>query len=97
LTLLRLLLHLKEEKKQKSKRITSLPGYGCTGGFSAVYLWCSRLSEGLEEMGQSMKGFLSKCTTNRFAAVLTGSRSYNLPGIVIRHHHYGDCNEVLES
>jgi len=29
----------------------------------------TRLSEGLEEMGQSMKGFLKK-TTNRFAAVL---------------------------
>jgi len=56
LTLLRLLLHLKEEKRSRRARSHNFfaMAMGCTGGFSAVYLWCYRLSEGLEEMGQSL-------------------------------------------
>lgn len=47
---------------------------GALAGLVLFIFGVTRLSEGLEEMGtERMKGFLSKCTTNRFAAVLTGA------------------------
>lgn len=47
---------------------------GALAGLVLFIYGVTRLSEGLEEMGtERMKGFLSKCTTNRFAAVLTGA------------------------
>jgi phosphate:Na+ symporter len=47
---------------------------GALAGLVLFIYGVTRLSEGLEEMGTDrMKGFLSKCTTNRFAGVLTGT------------------------
>jgi phosphate:Na+ symporter len=47
---------------------------GALAGLVLFIYGVTRLSEGLEEMGtERMKGFLSKCTTNRFAGVLTGA------------------------
>lgn len=47
---------------------------GALAGLVLFIYGVTRLSEGLEEMGTDrMKGFLSKCTTNRFAGVLTGA------------------------
>lgn len=47
---------------------------GALAGLVLFIFGVTRLSEGLEEIGTDrMKGFLSKCTTNRFAAVLTGA------------------------
>lgn len=47
---------------------------GALAGLVLFIYGVTRLSEGLEEIGTDrMKGFLSKCTTNRFAAVLTGA------------------------
>lgn len=47
---------------------------GALAGLVLFIFGVTRLSEGLEEMGtERMKGFLSKCTTNRFAGVLTGA------------------------
>lgn len=46
---------------------------GALAGLVLFIYGVTRLSEGLEEMGtERMKTFLSKCTTNRFAGVLTG-------------------------
>lgn len=47
---------------------------GALAGLVLFIYGVTRLSEGLEEIGtERMKGFLSKCTTNRFAGVLTGA------------------------
>ncbi|MUH00950.1 Na/Pi cotransporter family protein [Scytonema sp. UIC 10036] len=47
---------------------------GALAGLVLFIYGVTRLSEGLEEIGTDrMKGFLSKCTTNRFAGVLTGA------------------------
>lgn len=47
---------------------------GALAGLVLFIYGVTRLSEGLEETGtERMKGFLSKCTTNRFAGVLTGT------------------------
>ncbi|KYC43736.1 Na/Pi-cotransporter [Scytonema hofmannii PCC 7110] len=47
---------------------------GALAGLVLFIYGVTRLSEGLEEIGTDrMKGFLSKCTTNRFAAILTGA------------------------
>ncbi|WP_445214783.1 Na/Pi cotransporter family protein [Brasilonema sp. UFV-L1] len=47
---------------------------GALAGLVLFIYGVTRLSEGLEEIGtERMKSFLSKCTTNRFAAVLTGA------------------------
>lgn len=47
---------------------------GALAGLVLFIFGVTRLSEGLEEMGtERMKSFLSKCTTNRFAGVLTGA------------------------
>ncbi|NJR74054.1 MAG: Na/Pi cotransporter family protein [Scytonema sp. CRU_2_7] len=47
---------------------------GALAGLVLFIYGVTRLSEGLEEIGtERMKNFLSKCTTNRFAAVLTGA------------------------
>jgi phosphate:Na+ symporter len=47
---------------------------GALAGLVLFIFGVTRLSEGLEELGTNrMKNFLSKCTTNRFAAVLTGA------------------------
>jgi phosphate:Na+ symporter len=47
---------------------------GALAGLVLFIYGVTRLSEGLEDMGtERMKGFLSKCTTNRFAGVLTGA------------------------
>lgn len=47
---------------------------GALAGLVLFIYGVTRLSEGLEDMGtERMKQFLSKCTTNRFAGVLTGA------------------------
>jgi phosphate:Na+ symporter len=47
---------------------------GALAGLVLFIFGVTRLSEGLEDIGtERMKNFLSKCTTNRFAAVLTGA------------------------
>jgi phosphate:Na+ symporter len=47
---------------------------GALAGLVLFIFGVTRLSEGLEDLGtERMKNFLSKCTTNRFAAVLTGA------------------------
>lgn len=47
---------------------------GALAGLVLFIFGVTRLSEGLEDLGTDrMKNFLSKCTTNRFAAVLTGA------------------------
>lgn len=47
---------------------------GALAGLVLFIYGVTRLSEGLEDMGtERMKSFLSKCTTNRFAGVLTGA------------------------
>lgn len=47
---------------------------GALAGLVLFIFGVTRLSEGLEDLGtERMKNFLSKCTTNRFAGVLTGA------------------------
>jgi phosphate:Na+ symporter len=47
---------------------------GALAGLVLFIYGVTRLSEGLEDMGtERMKDFLSKCTTNRFAGVVTGA------------------------
>ncbi len=47
---------------------------GALAGLVLFIYGVTRLSQGLEDMGtERMKGFLSKCTTNRFAGVVTGA------------------------
>ena len=47
---------------------------GALAGLVLFIYGVTRLSEGLEEVGtERMRSFLGKCTTNRFAAVLTGA------------------------
>jgi phosphate:Na+ symporter len=47
---------------------------GALAGLVLFIFGVTRLSEGLEDLGtERMKSFLSKCTTNRFAAILTGA------------------------
>jgi phosphate:Na+ symporter len=47
---------------------------GALAGLVLFIYGVTRLSEGLEDMGtERMRGFLSKCTTNRFAGVVTGA------------------------
>lgn len=47
---------------------------GALAGLVLFIYGVTRLSEGLEELGTDrMKSFLGKCTTNRFAAILTGT------------------------
>lgn len=47
---------------------------GALAGLVLFIYGVTRLAEGLEDMGtERMKEFLSKCTTNRFAGVLTGT------------------------
>jgi phosphate:Na+ symporter len=47
---------------------------GALAGLVLFIFGVTRLSEGLEDLGTDrMKNFLSKCTTNRFAAILTGA------------------------
>ncbi len=47
---------------------------GALAGLVLFIYGVTRLSEGLEDLGtERMKNFLSKCTTNRFAGVLTGT------------------------
>jgi len=47
---------------------------GALAGLVLFIFGVTRLSEGLEDLGtERMKNLLSKCTTNRFAAVLTGT------------------------
>ncbi|NJN86045.1 MAG: Na/Pi cotransporter family protein [Leptolyngbyaceae cyanobacterium SL_7_1] len=47
---------------------------GALAGLVLFIFGVTRLSEGLEDLGtERMKNFLGKCTTNRFAAVLTGA------------------------
>jgi phosphate:Na+ symporter len=49
-------------------------GMGALAGLVLFIYGVTRLSEGLEDMGtERMRGFLSKCTTNRFAGVVTGA------------------------
>lgn len=49
-------------------------GMGALAGLVLFIYGVTRLSEGLEDMGtERMRGFLSKCTTNRFAGVATGA------------------------
>jgi phosphate:Na+ symporter len=47
---------------------------GALAGLVLFIYGVTRLSEGLEDLGtERIKNFLSKCTTNRFAGVLTGA------------------------
>jgi len=47
---------------------------GALAGLVLFIFGVTRLSEGLEDLGtERMKNFLSKCTSNRFAGVLTGA------------------------
>ncbi|MGL5879456.1 MAG: Na/Pi symporter, partial [Xenococcaceae cyanobacterium] len=49
-------------------------GMGALAGLVLFIYGVTRLSEGLEDMGtERMRGFLSQCTTNRFAGVVTGA------------------------
>jgi phosphate:Na+ symporter len=49
-------------------------GMGALAGLVLFIYGVTRLSEGLEDMGtERMRSFLSKCTTNRFAGVVTGA------------------------
>ncbi|GAA6622314.1 hypothetical protein NUACC26_081370 [Scytonema sp. NUACC26] len=62
----------KSEGKSKAINFFAM-AMGALAGLVLFIYGVTRLSEGLEEIGTDrMKGFLSKCTTNRFAGVLTG-------------------------
>jgi phosphate:Na+ symporter len=64
------------ESKSKKEEIIDFfkMAMGALAGLVLFIFGVTRLSEGLEDLGTDrMKNFLSKCTTNRFAAVLTGA------------------------
>jgi phosphate:Na+ symporter len=67
-----------DSSESKSKKEAVLDFFkmamGALAGLVLFIFGVTRLSEGLEDLGtERMKNFLSKCTTNRFAAVLTGA------------------------
>jgi phosphate:Na+ symporter len=64
------------DSKAKKKKILNFfkMAMGALAGLVLFIFGVTRLSEGLEDLGtDNMKNFLGKCTTNRFAAVVTGA------------------------
>ena len=65
-----------EGKEAEQKEVINFfsMAMGALAGLVLFIYGVTRLAEGLEQMGtERMKSFLSKCTTNRFAGVATGS------------------------
>lgn len=65
-----------EGETQKEEEIIDFftMAMGALAGLVLFIYGVTRLSEGLEDMGtERMRGFLSKCTTNRFAGIVTGA------------------------
>jgi phosphate:Na+ symporter len=66
----------KTESEEKEEAVIDFfkMAMGALAGLVLFIFGVTRLSEGLEDLGtERMKNFLSKCTTNRFAAILTGA------------------------
>jgi phosphate:Na+ symporter len=64
------------EKKASQEKVIDFfkMAMGALAGLVLFIFGVTRLSEGLEDLGTDrMRNFLSKCTTNRIAAILTGA------------------------